>query len=38
MKEIRNTNFELRALENDSRMVEGYAIVFNSESNDLGGF
>ncbi len=38
MKEIRNTNQELRALENDSRMVEGYAIVFNSESNDLGGF
>lgn len=38
MKEIRNTNLELRALENDSRLVEGYAIVFNSESNDLGGF
>lgn len=38
MKEIRNTNQGLRALENDSRMVEGYAIVFNSESNDLGGF
>ena len=38
MKEIRNTNQELRALENDSRTVEGYAIVFNSESNDLGGF
>lgn len=22
----------------ESRMVEGYAIVFNSESKDLGGF
>ena len=38
MKEIRNTNQELRALEDDSRLVEGYAVVFNSESNDLGGF
>lgn len=37
MKEIRNNNLELR-LSQESRLVEGYALVFNSESNDLGGF
>ena len=35
--EKRNINGEFRALE-DGRTVEGYAIVFNSESRDLGGF
>lgn len=38
MKEVRNCNFEVRNLDKDSRTVEGYALVFNSESNDLGGF
>lgn len=38
MKEVRNTIQELRAIAPESREVEGYAIVFNSESNDLGGF
>lgn len=39
MKEIRNCNFEgVRNLNADSRMVEGYALVFDSESTDLGGF
>lgn len=37
MKEIRNCNWEIRA-KDDSRTVEGYAIVFNKESRDLGGF
>lgn len=37
MKELRNCNFELRTIEN-SRAIEGYAIVFNKESRDLGGF
>ena len=37
MKEIRNCNQEVRAIP-ESRYVEGYALVFNSESNDLGGF
>ena len=37
MKEVRNNNLELR-LSPESRLVEGYALVFNSESNDLGGF
>ena len=36
-KEIRGSNFNLSQTE-DSRIVEGYAIVFNSESRDLGGF
>lgn len=36
-KEIRNYNLDVRALE-ESRSVEGYALVFNSLSEDLGGF
>lgn len=36
-KELRNCKLEVRA-ENDSRKIEGYAIVFNKESRDLGGF
>nr|DAV01280.1 MAG TPA: prohead serine protease [Caudoviricetes sp.] len=37
MKEIRNCNkSEIRNLE--TRTVEGYAVVFDSLSNDLGGF
>lgn len=38
MKELRNTNHEVRNITPDSRVVEGYALVFNSESRDLGGF
>lgn len=38
MKEIRNNNLEVKATMPESRQVEGYALVFNSESNDLGGF
>ena len=38
MKEIRNNNLEVRATTPESQQVEGYALVFNSESNDLGGF
>ena len=37
MRELRSCNQELRVTP-ESRLVEGYAIVFNSESNDLGGF
>lgn len=37
MKEQRNCNYEIRTT-NDSRIVEGYALVFNKESRDLGGF
>jgi HK97 family phage prohead protease len=37
MREQRNCNFELRVAP-ESRLVEGYAIVFNSQSQDLGGF
>ena len=36
-KEIRGTSFDIIQNE-ESRVVEGYAIVFNSESRDLGGF
>lgn len=35
MKELRNYDLQLS---NESRSVEGYALIFNSESNDLGGF
>ena len=37
MKEIRNNQLELR-ITPESRLVEGYALVFDSPSNDLGGF
>jgi len=37
MMELRNSSWELRATE-ESRTVEGYALKFNKESNDLGGF
>lgn len=37
MRELRNCNLEIRTTP-DSRWVEGYAIVFNKESKDLGGF
>ena len=33
MKEQRNCNYELRS---ESRTVEGYALVFDKESRDLG--
>ena len=38
MKEIRNSNNEITPILPESRTVSGYAIVFNSDSNDLGGF
>lgn len=37
MKEIRNIN-ESQIKADDTRTVEGYALIFNSESRDLGGF
>ena len=33
-----NRSFEIRAISDDSRTIEGQAIVFNSYSRDLGGF
>lgn len=38
MKEVRNSNNEITPILPNSREVSGYAIVFNSDSNDLGGF
>ena len=38
IREIRNTNNEISPIQPESRLVTGYAIVFNSDSNDLGGF
>ena len=35
MKEVRNVNEQLNIIE---RNIKGYAIVFNHESRDLGGF
>lgn len=37
-KEVRYLSGEIRSLNDDSRTVEGYAIVFGKESADLGGF
>lgn len=37
MKEIRNNNIKSSS-NTDCRLVEGYAVVFNSRSVDLGGF
>ena len=36
-QEIRSFNIEFNA-QPDSRKVDGYALVFNTLSNDLGGF
>ena len=33
-----NNEIEVRELEDGTKTISGYAIVFNSESNDLGGF
>ena len=38
MKEVRNTNYELRAIEPESRTISGYALVFNTESSGIAGF
>ena len=38
IRELRNTNNEISPILTESRLVTGYAIVFNSDSNDLGGF
>ena len=37
MKERRMISENI-TMQPESRKVEGYAVVFNSESNDLGGF
>jgi len=37
MKELRNSNYGV-TITPESRTVEGYALVFNKESRDLGGF
>ena len=38
MREVRNTNYQFRALEPDSRTVTGYALVFNTESTGISSF
>ena len=35
-KEIRNCSSLIRRKDNESRMVEGIAVVFNSDSQDMG--
>ena len=37
MKELRNSNYNLQGA-TESRTIEGYALVFNKESRNLGGF
>ena len=37
-KRFYESNIEIRKLEDGSEVIEGYAIVFNSDSRNLGGF
>ena len=38
IKEVRNNNEQIAPLREESRLIEGYAIVFNSESTGISGF
>lgn len=38
IKEVRNNNEQIAPLREESRLIEGYAIVFESESTGIAGF
>lgn len=38
MREVRKTDYEIRAIQPESRTVSGYAIVFDTQSTGISGF
>ena len=38
MRELRKTDYEIRAIQPESRTVSGYAIVFDTQSTGISGF
>lgn len=38
IKEVRNSNNEISSIREESRLIEGYALVFDTDSDNLSGF
>ena len=38
IKEVRNSNTEISSIREESRLIEGYALVFDTDSDNISGF